>query len=645
MRPVDWGDMAVLLRSPAGKAESYAREFTRLGVPLLVTQSGFYQSIEIADLLSLLQLLDNPLQDMPAIAVLHSPLVGMSLDELAAIRLGLPKSHVWTALQRYHKSSSGHSGWPKADRFLKSFAAWRQLARQVSLSRCLEAVLSETHYAAWLLTQSRGEQRYAKVQRLLALAQQFDQFQRQGLLRFLRFIEAQQTAQTEPEVATVSQENSVALMSIHQSKGLEFPVVTVGDLGKPFNFSDLRAEIILDEKHGLCPQIKPPHTGRRYPSLPYWLARQRQKQELLGEELRLLYVAMTRARDTLILTGNVSEKRFNKQWRETVEINATSLLTARNSLDWIAAWFTKTAGAPPSPPGGENAFIRWTTYDDLDMRLFDITPRVTDAEAEGPVVTLGTGSWQKFYKRLEWQYPYAAATHEPAKTSVSVLRRRLLDEAEVEAKPRFKFQIEGPRPWMRNPDGRVADRLSAADIGTAHHSFLRLVSLKRTTTMAELKLEARRMQEEGALSREEIAHLDFAALTAFWQSDMGKEIRVQAKQVRRELPFTARFSPDELTRSSTKPSQLLEGEFVLVQGIADLVVLLPAEIWLVDFKTDHFGESALAEKVKLYEPQLRLYALALGRVYHRPVNRLQLYFLAIQRAVPVELVEKKSGMV
>jgi len=313
---------------------------------------------------------------------------------------------------------------------------------------------------------------------------------------------------------------------------------------------------------------------------------------------------------------------------------ATSLLAARNGLDWVTTWFAKTAGTPPSPSSGRNAFIRWTVYDDLDKRLLDATARMADAEAEGPVVTLETGSWQKLYERLAWQYPHAAATHEPAKTSVSLLRRRLVDE--TEARPLFKFQINSPKPRVQNFDGRFSDPISAAEIGTAHHNFLRLVSLERTKTVTELEKEARRMQEEGTLSPEETAHLDLAALTAFWQSDTGREIQARAKQVRRELPFTARFSPEELARTVTRTSGLLEREFVLVQGIADLVVLLPEEIWLVDFKTDHFEVTALAEKVKLYEPQLRLYALALGRVYHRPVTRLQLYFLAIQRAVPVE---------
>ncbi|HXP60873.1 MAG TPA: UvrD-helicase domain-containing protein, partial [Dongiaceae bacterium] len=268
-RPAAWSDMAVLLRAPAGKSESYAKEFSRLNVPLQVARGGFYESTEISDLLSLLQLLDNPLQDVPVLAVLHSPLVGLTLDELAAIRLGV-KGPFWTALMLWHRArpqSAARSPQPtvseeetarKVSRFLGLYAHWRRLARQVSLARCLEAVLAETHYAEWLLTQPRGEQRHANVQRLLALALQFDQFQRQGLFRFLRFIEAQQLAETEPDVAAVNEENAVRLMSIHQAKGLEFPVVVVADLGKAFNLSDLRADVILDETYGLCPQIKPP---------------------------------------------------------------------------------------------------------------------------------------------------------------------------------------------------------------------------------------------------------------------------------------------------------------------------------------------------------------------------------------------------
>ncbi|EEF61599.1 helicase-exonuclease AddAB subunit AddA [Pedosphaera parvula] len=639
MRPVTWSDMAVLLRSPARKAESYAKEFSRLGIPLLVARGGFYESMEVTDLLSLLQLLDNPLQDVPTLAVLHSPLVGMSLDELATIRLKLTKGPIWMALRRFHESDEEHAGWKKADRFLKNFASWRRLARQVSLSRCLEAVLSETHYAAWLLTQHRGEQRHANVQRLLGLAQQFDRFQRQGLFRFLRFIDAQQAAETEPEVAAVAEEDAVSLMSVHQSKGLEFPVVVVADLGKPFNMMDLRAEIMLDDKFGLCPQVKPPHTGQRYPSLPYWLARQRQKQEMLGEEMRLLYVALTRARDTLILTGSISEPVFNKRWLETSELTAATLLAARNFLDWLAGWCTKITGTVLKENQGRNSLFCWKVYED-DTHLIETSPSAaSEAEKmEQTSVPMDAASWKKLQQKLSWIYPHSAATHEPAKTSVSALRRRMAEDIETEARPLFELKSANPqtKAQQRKNGNNNSERLSAAEVGTTHHSFLQMVSLERVGSVEELRREAKRLEAEQLLTVEEAGSLDFPALAAFWKSELGLRIQRQSRHVRRELAFTVRFSPEEVAGNTPKDPELFDEEFVVVQGVADLTVLLPDQIWLVDFKTDRITSAELAEKVKIYEPQLQLYAQALARIYHRPVTETQLYFLALKRSVAVK---------
>ncbi len=631
MRPVEWGDMAVLLRSPSGKAECFAREFARLGVPLIVARGGFYQSIEINDLLNLLRLLDNPLQDVPLIAVLHSPLVGLSPDELAAVRLENRDGFFWSALQQFNERGVGRPERAKTLRFLENFSAWRRLARQVSLSHCLETVLNETHYEAWVQAQPRGEQRHANVHRLVALARQFDQFQRQSLPRFLRFIEAQQAAETEPEVVVVSGGNSVKLMSIHQSKGLEFPVVVLADLGKPFNLADLNAEIILDDQYGLCPQVKPPHTGSRYPSLPYWLARQRQKQEMLGEELRLLYVAATRARDLLVLTGNVSAKKFSTRWQETAALDTRSVLGARNYLDWIAAWSAQNGGSFIQTPCGENPLLRWTIYDDLDPRLSGDSPEIEVASNAASQPVLDKSGLQKLRARLAWKYPHEAETNIPAKTSVSALRRQWADDNDDAATP-------SNHPRARSVAERAAKspRLSASEIGSAHHLFLQWVSLERTGTFRELQSEAERLQNEKLLSPEQSASLDFAAIESFWQSDLGGQIKASSANVRRELPFTARFSPEELATSNLTSAASHDDEFVVVQGVADLAVLLPKEIWLVDFKTDRLGESELAAKTKLYEPQLKLYARALSRIYDRPVTKLCLHFLALKRSMELQ---------
>ncbi len=733
-RPVEWSDMAILLRSPSSKAQNYAKEFARLGVPLTASRGGFYESTEVSDLLSLLQILDNPLQDLPLLAVLHSPLAGLGMNELALIRLAA-KGHYWHALHRWAagiaqeprgagagaKETEGSLKQPsqpapqpttqpsnaeqtlglpqtgqterKVAAFLERYARWRRLARRASLSRCLEAVLLETHYSSWLLAQPRGEQRYANVQRLLSLAQRFDQFQRQSLYRFLRFVEAQRFTDSEPEAASATEENAVRLLSIHQSKGLEFPVVVVADLGKPFNTSDLSAPIILDEVYGLCPQIKPPHNGKRYPSLPYWLARRRQKQELLGEELRLLYVAVTRARDLLILSGSITQTKLGladaagQEPGSASAIGSSGILpvsqaddveqepdptplsviaSARCYSDWLGAWFVRNVPrADVESTEGRTSLVRWFIHD--DQELADSARRASlSGDAAEKTIEVESGVWERLRERLSWSYPFAAATLEPAKTSVTLLRRRAADADELQAAPFFRPKRRGAarRPDYLNKgalEGQPAPahsalqlqfpglrpnsiaHLSARDIGSATHRFLQFVSVNRTHGAQELRQEAARMQREGLLTEEETHLLDFDGLAAFWQSDVGRAVCRQSEFLHRELPFTARFSPDELAHLAGEPLEPgLTGEFVIVQGVADMAVVGPEEIWLVDFKTDALKAGQLSAKVEEYAPQVRLYARALSRIYNRPVTRAWLYFLSCRRAAAVGMESRTA---
>jgi ATP-dependent helicase/nuclease subunit A len=328
MRAAAWGDMVVLLRSPRSRADTYLKEFARAGVPLQAERGGLYDSVEVSDLLSLLQLLDNPLQDVPLLAVLRSPLVGLSLDHLALIRADVPRELFWTALKRWHElqrsNPQSQAAWMKVDLFFDRFARWRKMARHSALSARIESVLNETQYADWLLTQPRAAQRQANVRRFVALAGQFDPMQRQGLQRFLRFVDAQRKAVVDTEPESAENVDAVRLMSIHKSKGLEFPVVAVASLGTRFNCDELHESILLDETYGLCAQVKPPGCGASYPSLPWWLAKRQQRRALIGEELRLLYVAMTRARDTLLLFGTASRKPLKKSGRSSNSMSSQS---------------------------------------------------------------------------------------------------------------------------------------------------------------------------------------------------------------------------------------------------------------------------------------------------------------------------------
>jgi ATP-dependent helicase/nuclease subunit A len=624
-RPTAWSDIVILLRAPRNKTAAYAKEFSRLGIPLAAARGGFYDSAEIRDLLALLQLLDNPLQDLPLLGVLRSPLVGMTAGELASIRIAQPQGRFWNALVDWQraeiKKTPGSKPADKAGRFLPRGRRWRRQARQEAVAPCLENVIDETHYADWLLTQERGEQRRANLERLLQMARQFDGSRGESLPRFLRFIEAQQESEEETEPAPPATD-AVRLMSIHQSKGLEFPVVVAADLGKRFHGGDLHAKLILDEEYGLCPRVRPPEGVQTWPSLPYWLARRRQKREMLGEEMRLLYVALTRAEHRLILAGTASAKSIGEKWPKRAQAGPepAEILASASYLDWLGSW---PPGAANLEMSGQNAFFTWTVYDEDHPWLARPGEAIKDA-----VSGAGEGDLSSEARdRLDWRYPFQGDTKIPAKATVSDLRREMAETDEDEAPPLF---IVDKLP--RAKDGG----LSAAEIGSAHHLFLERMVLDRSRTIEGLREEAARLGHENLLTPEQRACLDLEGLAAFWQSEPGRQLLDQLPALRREMAFTARLDAAELARlGAAEFSNASAGEFVVVQGVIDLAAIFPEEIWLLDFKTDHFPEQELNERIKLYRPQIELYSAAISRIHQRPVTRRWLHFLTRRHTASV----------
>ena len=622
MRAVAWRDMVVLLRSPRGRADTYLKEFARAGVPLQAERGGLYDSAEVSDLLSLLQLLDNPLQDVPLLAVLRSPLVGLSLDQLALIRADVPRELFWTALKRWHElqrsNRQSQAAWMKVDLFFERFARWRRMARHSALSGRIECVLNETQYADWLLTQPRPAQRQANVRRFVALAGQFDPLQRQGLQRFLRFVEAQRKAVVDTEPESAENVDAVRLMSIHKSKGLEFPVVAVASLGTRFNCDELRESILLDETYGLCAQVKPPGCGASYPSLPWWLAKRQHRRALIGEELRLLYVAMTRARDTLLLFGTASRKTAQEKWPE-LELDVATIEKASSPIAWIGPWCARQIGGKwGEATEGKTPLFRWHLHGN------GVAPAVAAAvQMSLPIKpAIDAAQLAELVRRMEWKYPSPGATRESAKLSVTALR-----EANEEAAVPF-----GPRSVFKTRRDR--SQLTAAEIGTAHHLFLQAMDLKHASTRDHLQAEATTMVDDQILSPEQAGALDLNAIAAFWTSPAGQKILSASADVHREIPFSARFTRDDLMKVELATS-LPEGEFVVVQGTIDLAVIRCDEMWILDFKTDALKDGDLKFALDNHAPQLRLYASALSRIYKRPVTNRWLHFLTLRRTVEV----------
>jgi len=407
-RPVEWRDMAVLMRSPKGGAEAFAMEFSKAGVPLTAARDGFFASLEVSDLLNLLKLLDNPLQDVPLLAVLRSPLVGMSLDELAEVRASIPAKPFWTAMARWREEMSRMAScvkpgsdrvetldatrntqhassetFSKVDLFFRQFERWRGIVRQTSLSQCLETALTETHYEAFLLAGERGVERAANVRQLLDLTRQFDPYQRQGLYRFLRFAEAQEDEDLDLQPPSPPSENAVKLLSIHRSKGLEFPIVVLAGLGTKFNEQDLYGPVLLHETLGLCPKITPPGADQSYPGLTHWLARRAERCELRGEELRLFYVALTRARDALFLVGTTHQTADMARWEcaTAAPVSTNEVADARSHLDWLRTWLPRATakGDWRNECRGENKLLRWQIHDQNDECFNEPSPETTRA--------------------------------------------------------------------------------------------------------------------------------------------------------------------------------------------------------------------------------------------------------------------------
>jgi len=635
-RNVEWSDMAVLLRSPRGRAEAFAKEFSRLGIPLNAARDGFFTSLEVSDLLSLLRLLDNPLQDIPLAAVLRSPLVGLTMDELVEVRLADRGDLLWPALNRAARARNTPVELrARVTTFLDLFIRWRELARQASLSQTLETALHDTHYESLLSGEPRGMERVANVRRLLDLARQFDPYQRQGLYRFLRFVQTQEDEELDLEPAAVPTPHAVRLLSVHRSKGLEFPVVALACLGTNFNEQDQGSAVLLDEQLGLCPKITPPGAEQSYASLPHRLARGNARRELRGEELRLLYVAMTRACDTLILVGTTRASETEARWQSApgTTFGTTAILHARSHLDWLRLWLpAATQDNEWKQQGGRNHLLEWEIVTKEDRRFAETSPS-PESHPEVAPEPPPPGALAALEQRLDWRYPHAAATIEAAKTSVTTLRRRVADETDDEAKPVFRFPTITLSP--KTGPHRIS-KLSAAEVGIAHHTFQQHVDVARTATEMDLRNEAQALLAAGLLTDDQHSALKFADLAAFWQSPVGQLLRgAPADAINREMEFTVRL--DSADAKLLPPSGLNHAlppdDFVVVQGQVDLAVILKDEIWLLDFKTDQVSEEHLGPKTHEYSPQLRVYAVALEKIYRRPVTNCWLHFFSARKTV------------
>ena len=603
LRPLGYGDIAVLLRSVNVSGPVWRRVLAREGVPVEAGQSGgFFEAPEVAVIISLLAIIDNPRQDVALISVLRSELFGFTNDELTEIRLMSGEGDFYAALSARAQVSE------KARAFLDTLARLRDFARDSELATLIWEIYESLGCMALCSAMRDGEGRRARLLRLFELARSFETTGWRGLRRFLDWLRSMRERGEEPAFPD-EDGGAVRIMSIHRSKGLEFPVVFIGDTARQFNRSDLRGSVLVHPELGLGPKFTDAARGIEYPTLARRAVANRLERELLSEELRLLYVAMTRARERLFITCAMADpqKTMDKLAPAAQEhIPAQALLPMRSMAEWLicAALGTGGRALTLSIGGDEEGAPR----------------RVTPAAQPEPERTGEEASPVDFDALLAWRYPHSGAETLPSKLTATELKSLAEPDAEsAELLPR------AARTFRRPDIALAARRLTAAERGTATHLALRYLELGALTTPEAAREAVDRLAAAGKLSAREAAAVDAAGLCRFALSPLGRRITA-APRVLREFPF-ALLCPAERFFPGA------EGEELLLQGVVDCCLIEPDGAVIVDYKTDRIAPEAAPERAKRYAAQLETYAWAVSRITGLAVKAKIVYFLQPGEAV------------
>lgn len=629
LRPARYGDFCILLRSKQAHASAYVDELNRLGIPACSSGAGdFFATSEIALATSLLRVIDNPLQDVPLLSVLMSPLYAFTPDDMSEIRLTVPKKSLYTALQAYSRGDA--DGAPRAAAFLRQIARYRTLAATLPADRLLRRLYEESGLMDVASAQTHGQQRTANLQLLYELARSFEENGFCGLSAFIRHIDRlQKRGENVVAAANVSSAHAdaVRIMSIHHSKGLEFPFVLLAGLSTAFNENSSRGNLLLQSDTGIGLRLLDARSLERQDTAMRKGVSLSIRRAEHTEQLRVLYVAATRAKEKLVLVTTLKNPistltSLAAPLSREGAIPAHTVLAARSFSDWIlevalrhpsAATLRRMAEAEDLP--------LFPTNDDWEI---DIVRAQTDEEApeaaEEDAFPIDMQEASALRERLQYTYPYATLGKVPNKLAASALShggRDLLLTAT--SQPAF-LGSTGLSPTQR---------------GTALHTFMQFADYH--VAAKDVNAEIERLVERKFLTREQADSLSVVRLRRFFESPLYARM-ARSPRCLREVPFTIGRSVTALFPELA--TENAENEEIVVQGIADCVFEENGKLVVVDYKTDRVSSGE--ELCKRYEKQLHIYAHALSRALDLPVEKCILYAFALDEEVPVPLEKTQS---
>ena len=659
-RKAAYRDCVILLRTISGWAESFVQVLMEMNIPAYATsRTGYFSAKEVVTVLNYLHICDNPRQELPFTGVLLSPIGGLTARELAEIKATFPKEKIYKAAQCYLREGEEDRLRAKLERFFTVFDSIRERISYTPIHELIQLILRETGYGNFAYAMAGGRQRSANLEMLVEKAMEYESTSYHGLFNFLRYMEQLQKYQVDfGEVSTVgATEDTVRIMSIHKSKGLEYPIVFVSGMGKYMNMSDANAGLVIHQDLGLGTWAIDPVRRLRIPTLLRQIIQRQIRLESLGEELRVLYVALTRAKEKLILTGTINgtEKKLADYYtlpqKEEVPLSFTRLSFARTYWDWIlpavarhsafpafAGW--EHGGKKVSLPEGfsepdmvfrlighseliMDEMVRLRVDEELYREFTDWnTEKIFDEELRGQLES-----------RFSYQYPYRYLQEIPAKVSVSELKKAEMQDEETEAEELIpatdtEEERESCLPaFMREGE----PELKGAARGTAYHAVLANLSYDKTDTQEQIREQIVQMQATGKIDERTARCVRAHQIFRFVRSQEGQRMKAawQKGTLWREQPFVM-----SIPAKKCKPEWNTK-EPVLIQGIIDAFWEEEGAWILLDYKTDSIAAGQEEVLIKRYQVQLQLYKEALERMEGYRVKEVWIYSFALGKSIPV----------
>ena len=603
-RDINYKDIVILLRSTKDKANVFERELTNLNVPVFSdTSQEYLDSIEIETIMALLKIIDNPIQDIPLVTVLRSSIGGFSDNELIQIRLCDKQDYFYNTLQKAQISVEEKLS-QKIKKFLEQLKQWRKEQEYLSLDELIwKIIYVDTNFYNDVLKMPNGIVKQENLKMLFERAKQYEKVSFKGLYNFIKFIEKIKTSSGDLGSAKLIGENDnvVRIMSIHKSKGLEFPIVFLANTGKQFNMQDIKKDaILLNQKLGIGFKYIDYEKQIQYDTLTRAAVKNEILNENISEEMRILYVALTRAKEKLYVISALNdankdleklEKNVEMYEQNNNKINPILLKKYQRYIDWILL---------------VNLYEKSKMKELIDINILNKTEILNDLKEKDYKVPQEE---KCEYEKVEdnWVYEFKQATITPTKTSVTKLKQSNVIETINLAKPEFLKQEQ--------------TSLTSAQRGTIMHLCLEKLNIKEEYDFNKLKQMINSLQEKQLINETEAKSININKILNFTKSNIFKDLK-EAKTICREKPFYINIKQD--------------GEDVLIQGIIDLYYINKNdELILVDYKTDYVENGNSQELIDKYSTQLNLYKQALESALQRKVDKVYIYSVYLEQMISI----------